>query len=193
MDRESASTLPHSIENGSRVGRVLSCVAGSRAGEGGVELREGFGHVPAAEAETDVVGLVVDGTGEEKDAGLLDYGFAERLDVERWLRWCRGFCGCVTHEADGAGVGGSPGKLMGAARDEIGEKFQIVYDELAIALGNFLAMAKGEVGEEFAGGAAADCCVVLEFGAELENFGVARNQPAEAETGWNGKWSGKSC
>ena len=55
--------------------------------------------------------------------------------------------------------------------------------ELEIAPDNFFAMADGEIGEVFAGGAAADGGVVLQLGAELKNCGVTRDQPAEAKAG----------
>jgi len=47
----------------------------------GIELGERFGRVAAAEAEADVVGLIVDGAGKKENAGLLDESFAEGLDI----------------------------------------------------------------------------------------------------------------
>jgi len=91
--------------------------------------------------------------------------------------------GIIADEGDGAGVGRSPGEEIGAASDKFGKKFYIVENELAIAADDFFAMADSEIGEEFAGGAAADGGVVLELGAELKNFLVAGGQPTEAKTG----------
>ena len=118
--------------------------------------------------------LVVNGAGEKENAGLLNHGFAKLKDV---------LLGLEFNEANGAGVGRSPGKELFVAGKEFGEEMEIAENELAVAVDDDVAVTKGEVGEELAGSAAADGGVVLEIGARLENFGIAGSEPAEAQAG----------
>ena len=101
-------------------------------GEPGIELGEGFGHIGTAVAKADVTGLIVDGAGKEKNAGLLNEGFAELEYVVLWLE---------LDKADGAGVRRSPGEQLGVANEKSGEKVEIAQDELTIAVDNLIAVA----------------------------------------------------
>jgi len=132
---------------------------------------EGFGHVTATVAEADVAGLVVDGAGQEKDAGFTDEAFAEGLDV---------FRGLEAGEADGAGVGRSPIENIRVTREESAQLGKIAKNDLEAAVDEFLAVAQGNGGEEFAGSAGADGGVVLEGDDLLKEGSVAASEPAEA-------------
>ncbi len=87
----------------------------------GVEVGEGVGHVFSAEAEADVAGLVVDGAGEEEDAGVTDELVAEELDV---------LLGLEAGKADGGSVGRSPIEKIRVAGEKAGEQREIVADNL---------------------------------------------------------------
>ena len=137
-------------------------------------MGKGLGHVTATIAEADVAGLVVDGTGKEKDTGFADEAFAEGLHVLRGLE---------ASEADGAGVGRSPVEKIRATRKEGAQLGKIAKNDLEIAVDEFLAVAEGDGGEEFAGSAGADGGVVLEGDDLLKDGGVAASEPAEAQPG----------
>ena len=137
-------------------------------------MGEGFGHVAAAVAEADVTGLVVDGARQEKHAGFADEAFAEGLDVLRRLE---------ASEANGAGVGRSPIEKIRVTREKSAQLGKIAKDDLEAAVDEFLAVAEGDGGEEFAGGAGADGGVVLEGDDLLEDGSVAASEPAEAKPG----------
>ena len=79
-------------------------------------MRQSFGHIAAAVAETDVAWLVIDGARKEKNPSFADKAFAEGLNVLRGLE---------ASEADGAGVGRGPLKQIGVSRKEGAELRQI--------------------------------------------------------------------
>jgi len=133
-------------------------------GEPGLKLGQGFRHVAAAVAKADMVRLIVDGAGQEKDTGFADEAFAEGLHVLSRLE---------AGEADGAGVGRSPFEEVGMAGEESSELGKIVKNDLEIAVNEFLAVAEGDGGEEFAGCAGADGGVVLEGDDFLKDGRVA--------------------
>src|SRR5208282_4940115 len=145
-----------------------------KGGEPGFEVGEGFGHITTTIAEANVAGLVVNGTGKEKDAGFSDEAFTEGLDVLRGLE---------ASEADGAGIGRSPLEKIQATRKEGAQLGKIAKNDLETAVDESLAVAQGDGGEEFAGSAGADGGVVLE-GDDLPKDGsVAAGEPAEAQPG----------
>jgi hypothetical protein len=137
----------------------------------GFELGQGFGHIASPVAETDVVGFVVDRSGEQQDTS-----FANEL-VTKILHGLRAF---VTGEPDGAGVRQRPFEEIIVAREEGGELAKITQNDLEIAVDEFLTMAKRKRGEEFTGGAGANGRVVFERDNLFEEFCVAAGQPAEA-------------
>ena len=63
------------------------------------ELRQSFGHVFAAVAETDVTRLVVNGAREKQDTAIVYYLFAKSVNIAIRLE---------LNEPDGAGVGPDP-------------------------------------------------------------------------------------
>jgi len=75
----------------------------------GFELCDGFGHVAAAVAESNVARFVIHISREKKDTGFADDFITEGLDILLWLK---------TDKADGAGVGRGPFKEVGVAREE---------------------------------------------------------------------------
>jgi len=143
-------------------------------GQPGFELSEGFGHVPAAVAETDVARFVIDGSRKKEDAGLANHLFAEGQNILLRLE---------TDEADGAGVGRRPLKELGVAREEGRELGEIAENNLEIAIDEFLAVAESKGGEELTGSASADGGVVLEGDDFVEEGGVVGGEPCEAQAG----------
>ena len=137
-------------------------------------MGEGFGHITTTIAEADVAGLVVDGARQEKDTGFANEAFTEGLDVLRGLE---------ANEADGACVGRSPFEKIRVTRKEGAQLGKIAKNDLEAAADEFLAVAEGDGGEEFAGGAGADSGVVLEGDDFLKDGSVAASEPAEAEPG----------
>ena len=151
-----------------RAPTVLGGVSAGSDVEIGFKVGERFGHVFAAEAESDMAGFVVDGAGKEEDAGVADKSVAEGLDV---------MLGLEAGEADGGGVGRSPVEEICVAREKSGEQGKIAENDLEIAINEFLAMTEGEGGEKFAGSAGADGGVVLERNYSLKEISVARGEP----------------
>ena len=141
--------------------------------EVGAELRQGFGHIFAPEAEADVARLVIDGARKQQDAGVADHIFAESEHIARGLE---------VHEANGASVWFYPFEQMRALLDEGIEKTQIAQDDLQIALNENFTMAQSQCGEKFARGAAADGGVVLEFQTAPDDFWIAAGKPSEAQS-----------
>ena len=132
-------------------------------------MGEGLGHVVAAVTEADVVRFVINGAGKKEDTGVANKLLAEGLDL--FLRNKAG-------EADGAGVGRCPSEEGGVAREERRELAEIAKNNLEIAIDEFLAVAKGKGGKEFAGGAGTDRSVVLEGDDFLEEGGITAGEPA---------------
>ena len=79
-------------------------------------MRQSFGHIAAAVAETDVAWLVIDRARKKQDAGFAQQLFTKSLDVVRSFE---------PREADGAGVGRGPLKQIGVSRKEGAELRQI--------------------------------------------------------------------
>ncbi len=67
--------------------------------EVGAQLRQGFGHILAPEAEAYVARLVVHSAGKQQDTGVAHHFFAESKYVA---------LGLEMRKADGAGVGFHP-------------------------------------------------------------------------------------
>jgi len=141
--------------------------------EVGAELRQGFGHILAPEAEADVARLVIDGARKQQNAGVADHFFAESEYIARGLE---------VREAYRASVRFHPVEPMRALLDEGIEKTQIAQDDLQVALHENFTMAQSQCGEKFARGAAADGGVVLEFQTAPDNFWIAADEPSETQS-----------
>ena len=90
-------------------------------GQPGFELGQGFRHIAAAIAETDVPRFVIDGAGKKEHTGLANDLLAEGLDISVRFK---------TGKADSAAVGRCPGKEVGLARKERRELGEVAQNNL---------------------------------------------------------------
>src|SRR5882762_1350436 len=87
----------------------------------GAQLRQGFGHILAPEAEADVPRLVINSARKQQDAGVAYNFLAESSHVALRLEM---------RKADRAGVGFHPVEQMLALLHEGIEKAQVAQDDL---------------------------------------------------------------
>jgi len=121
-----------------------------------------------------VARLVVDRAREKENTSLLYQLLAKPLNITGQLE---------ASKTDGAGVGRSPIKDIGMAGEECRKPPKIGENNLEIAVDKFLAMAKSESGEKFAGGTGADGRVVLERDDSLQEILIMRSEPGETQAG----------
>jgi hypothetical protein len=150
-------------------GKSYDRSASLAVGEVGLEEFQGVGHVGPAEADADVVWLVVDRAREEQYADL-----GEPRTVSGEVTDARN-----AGESDGASRGAYPLEGFGVPLEEAIEEGQVMPHDREVAVEKDVAVPESERGQELTRRARADGRVVLQRADGLPQGGIAGGDPAD--------------